>query len=164
MNTNSFFSLVPKGVKVAAGIVFAGAVVFGPLFGAWQGHVDGLHTAHGMASRAVFPAIGLGGGLIMGTCIALWLLCLGYIYTDARRRAMPAVVWVLIAMFVPNLLGFLLFFALRRPLGSPCPSCGQLIAAEQRFCSWCGGQSLVTPAAPGSFPSPGSGMGPTAAV
>jgi hypothetical protein len=65
---------------------------------------------------------------------------------------------------IPNLLGFLLYFALRRPLGSSCPTCGQLIAAEQRFCSWCGSQSFAPPPAPGGFHSPGSGTGPTNAI
>jgi hypothetical protein len=164
MKTNSFFSLVPKGVKIAAAIVFAVAVIFGPLFGAWQGYVDGLRTSHGIASGAMLSAIGLGVALLMGAIVAFWLLCVGYVYADARRRAMPAVLWILIVIFVPNLLGFLLYFALRRPLGSPCPSCGQLIAAEQRFCAWCGSQRTPPPPAPGSFPSPGSGMGPTATV
>jgi hypothetical protein len=86
------------------------------------------------------------------------------VYTDARRRAMPAVLWVLIVIFVPNFLGFLLYFALRRPLSFPCPSCGQWIAAEQRFCAWCGSQRTSSPSVTEGFPSPGSGIDPTAAV
>ncbi len=83
-------------------------------------------------------SLGMGMGLLAGSLAAIWLLCLGYVYADARRRAMPAVLWTLIALMVPNLLGFLFYFALRRPLASPCPKCGNAIAAEQRFCSWCG--------------------------
>ncbi|MGC1871574.1 MAG: PLDc N-terminal domain-containing protein [Acidobacteriaceae bacterium] len=120
----------------------------------------GPNTTSGIPSGALTAAIGLGIGLVAGTFLAFWLLCLGYVYADSRRRAMPAVLWVLVAIFVPNLLGFLLYFAIRHPLGSPCSNCGQLIAAEQRFCSWCGRQSFAPPPAPSSFQSPGSGPGP----
>lgn len=160
----NFWSLVPKGVKIAATVVFACALVAGPLIGVLQGHGAGLNNLSGMSPGFFAPAIGLGMGLVVGTFVAFWLLGLGYVYADARRRAMPAVLWVLVAIFVPNLLGFLLYFAIRRPLGSPCSSCGNLISAEQRFCSWCGSQSLAPPAAPGGFDSPGSGAARTSAI
>jgi hypothetical protein len=164
MKTDSFWSLIPKGVKVAATIIFVCVLIAGPLIAAWQGHAAGLNNMNGIAPGVVASAIGFGLGLLVGTIIATWLLCVGYVYADARRRAMPAVLWVLIAILVPNLLGFLLYFALRRPLGLPCPGCEQLIAAEQRYCAWCGSQRTSPPSAPSSFPSAGSGMGPTAAV
>jgi hypothetical protein len=160
----TFWSLIPKGVKAAAAVVFACALIIGPFIGAWQGHVAGLNTLNGVPPGVLASAIGLGMGLVVGTFVAFWLLCLGYIYADARRRAMPAVLWVLIAIFIPNLLGFLLYFAIRRPLGSPCANCGNMIAAEQRFCSWCGSQSFAPPSAPSGFHSPGSGAGPVTTI
>jgi hypothetical protein len=81
---------------------------------------------------------GTGMGLFMGTFAALWILCLGYVYADARRRAMPAVLWTLLAALVPNLLGFLFYFALRKSTQSPCPRCGRPVEAGQRFCPSCG--------------------------
>jgi hypothetical protein len=88
-------------------------------------------------------------GLVAGVVIAIWILGLGYVYADARRRGMPPILWTLIAAFIPNLLGFLLYFALRRPIALPCPHCGQPTTAEQRFCSWCGyqGSSALSPQA-----------------
>jgi hypothetical protein len=80
----------------------------------------------------------MGIGLLTGTLAAIWILCLGYVYADARRRAMPAVLWTLLAALVPNLLGFLFYFALRKPTASQCPQCGQMVETGQRFCSWCG--------------------------
>jgi len=140
----NFWSLVSKGVKIVAAIVFACALIAGPLIGAFQDHADGMNATNGLSPAVLGPLIGLGVGLVAGTFVAFWLLCVGYVYSDARRRAMPALLWVLIAIFVPNLLGFLLYFAIRRPLGSPCSSCGQPIAVEQRFCSWCGSQSFAS--------------------
>ncbi|HTU51806.1 MAG TPA: zinc ribbon domain-containing protein [Acidobacteriaceae bacterium] len=164
MKTDTFWSLIPKGVKIAAAVVFVCALIAGPVIGTWQGHMAGPNTMNGIPSGALTAAIGLGIGLVVGAFVAFWLLSLGYVYADSRRRAMPAVLWVLVAIFVPNLLGFLLYFAIRRPLGSPCSNCGQLIAAEQRFCSWCGSQSFAPPPAPTGFHSPGSEAGPATTV
>lgn len=161
MKTDSFWSLIPKGVRIASAIVFVCALIVGPFIGACQGHVAGLNTLNGIPPGVFASAIGLCMGLLVGALVAFWLLCVGYVYADARRRAMPAVLWVLVVIFIPNLLGFLLYFALRRPLGSPCQNCGQLVAAEQRFCSWCGSQSFAPPPAPGGFHSPGWGPATT---
>ena len=84
-------------------------------------------------------------GLLTGTLAAIWLLCLGYVYADARRRAMPPVLWTLLAALVPNLLGFLFYFALRKPLAAPCAHCGQLLETGQRFCSRCGFDTSASP-------------------
>ena len=98
-----------------------------------------MHTPHGHVSP-MGSVVGLGGGVLVGTLFGLFVLALGFVYGDARRRSMPAVPWTLIALFVPNLLGFLLYFVLRKPLATPCPQCGQAMTPEQRFCSWCGYQ------------------------
>ena len=89
------------------------------------------------ASRCLSWArsIGLGMGLLIGGFFALLVLVPGFVYGDACRRNMPAVPWTLIALFVPNLLGFLLYFVLRKPLATQCPQCGgQAITSDQRFC------------------------------
>ncbi len=83
-------------------------------------------------------AIGAVGGLAMGVFLAVWVLCLGYVYADAKRRAMRPVLWTLIAALFPHLFGFLLYFALRQPMTPRCMKCGQPVTLDQRFCSWCG--------------------------
>jgi hypothetical protein len=91
---------------------------------------------------------GAGAGLLFGILSAIWFLCLGFVFADARGRDMPAVAWTLMAMLVPNLLGFLLYFVLRKPLTVPCPSCGRAMSPEQPFCSWCGSSRSRPPVAP----------------
>jgi Phospholipase_D-nuclease N-terminal len=152
MKLHQFFSTVPKALRVVACAVVCCAVLIGVVVGITHGqHVHGCRVA-----GALGGLLGMGTGLLFGSLAAIWLLCLGYVYTDARRRAMPAVLWTLIALMVPNLLGFLFYFALRRPLGSPCPKCGHLIAAEQRFCSWCGCERTSPPSSQTSFQAPGA--------
>jgi hypothetical protein len=128
MSLRQFLDVVPKFVRTIA-FVIGGSV---PLIGLAVALVRGNE----LASIAVPITL----GLVAGAVIATWILGLGYVYADARRRAMPPILWTLIAAFIPNLLGFLLYFALRRPIGMLCPHCGQAITAEQRFCSWCGSQ------------------------
>ena len=130
-----FMELVPKGVKVTAVVWMCAIVMLGVAagyFGGWTQH--GL----GQLPLAACVAIGAVGGLAMGLFMAAWLICVGYVYADARRRGMRPVLWALIAALFPHLFGFLLYFALRQPLTPRCPQCGQAVTLDQRFCSWCG--------------------------
>jgi Phospholipase_D-nuclease N-terminal/zinc-ribbon domain len=145
---------VPQPVRLAAGIVFGLAVLIGVVVGSVRPHHMG-------------PIGVLGGpffGLVLGGFLAVWLLCLGYVYADAQRRAMPPVLWVLVAVLVPNLLGFLLYFAVRRPIASPCPRCGRAVSPDHRFCSWCGYEMVSFPPAVPPSPPARPNMGPSSAV
>lgn len=148
MNTRPFFQVVPKSVQLWARIIVFGAVATGLSVGVWS-------TAAHHASPWAVPACSA-AGLFIGTLFAIWLLGLGFVYADARRRAMRPVLWVLVAILFPHLLGFLLYFVLRQPLASPCGHCGQPISSSQRFCSWCGTPQPPSPS--GDAPSP---FGPT---
>ena len=77
-------------------------------------------------------------GLTFGVFTAAFFLALGYVYGDAKRRQMPAWAWVIAASFIPNLIGFILYFVFRGPLLSPCSSCGRPIRGGEAFCSHCG--------------------------
>ena len=71
--------------------------------------------------------------------LALWVLLVGYVYGDARRRAMHALLWTLLAIFIPSGIGIILYFILREPLAVPCPSCGTPARKGHAFCASCGG-------------------------
>jgi hypothetical protein len=151
MRAHQFLSTVPKALRIAACAIVCCAVLIGVVLGIT------LRPVHcPTAPHALNGLTGLGMGLLAGTLAAIWLLCLGYVYADARRRAMPAVLWTLIAIMVPNLLGFLFYFALRRPLLAPCPKCGHAIAPEQRFCAWCGNEMASSASSPTPFQAPGA--------
>jgi phospholipase D-like protein len=77
-------------------------------------------------------------GLTFGVFTAAFFLALGYIYGDAKRRQMPAWVWVIAAFLIPNFIGFILYFVFRGPLLGPCSSCGKPIRGGEAFCSHCG--------------------------
>jgi hypothetical protein len=73
-----------------------------------------------------------------GLLMALYVLLVGYVWADAKRRGMNAVLWVLLAIFIPNAIGIILYFILRDPLPVPCPSCGTPAKKDQAFCASCG--------------------------
>lgn len=76
-------------------------------------------------------------GLLVGAVVACYLLLLGYITRDARRRGMSPVLWTLVAILVPNALGMLLYFILRQPIRSACPQCGSFVQSGFNFCPHC---------------------------
>ena len=70
-------------------------------------------------------------GFAVGVSAAAFVLSLGYVYGDAARRGMPSILWTMTALLAPNLLGFLLYFLLRKPLVEPGLQCEQAIATGQ---------------------------------
>ena len=77
-------------------------------------------------------------GLTGMAAISIFILVVGYIAGDARRRGMRPVLWVLLAIFIPNAIGIILYFILREPLLQHCPKCGAGSSAAFAFCSVCG--------------------------
>ena len=156
MKFRQFLSVVPKPVKTGARILAVSAVLIGLIAGFYTG------SARDHSLPFSGPLAGLGFGLLGGVVLAVWVTCLGYVYADARRRAMPPILWTLVAILVPNLLGFLLYFAIRRSITQTCAECGQAITVDHRFCSWCGYQG--SPAAQATSRSDSTGLNPTSSI
>lgn len=76
-------------------------------------------------------------GLLVGAVVACYLLLIGYITPDARRRGMSPVLWTLVAILVPNALGMILYFILRQPIRCACPECGSFVQSGFNFCPHC---------------------------
>jgi hypothetical protein len=68
---------------------------------------------------------------------AIYVLLIGYVYGDARRRRMHYIVWTLLAIFIPNVIGVILYFILRDPLPVFCPRCGASVKSGFTFCPQC---------------------------
>src|SRR5215472_14706911 len=119
MKWRSGFGLIPVLAKVVAALAF---VVF--FFGVFE-----QHRASGLAAL-----IGLAGG----TLASAYFLLSGYVYADAGRRGMPPIPWTALTVLIPNCVGFVLYFVLRKPILHPCPSCGCGVAPDAAFCPRCG--------------------------
>jgi hypothetical protein len=73
-----------------------------------------------------------------GLLLAVLVLLIGYINADARRRGMRYVMWTLLAIFIPNSIGIILYFILRDPLLVQCAKCGAQARSGFAFCPQCG--------------------------
>ena len=70
-------------------------------------------TLSGKKPPMPLPAL-IAVGTLGGTVMACYVLLIGYVNSDAGRRGMSRLGWTLLAMCVPNGLGLLLYFVLRK--------------------------------------------------
>jgi hypothetical protein len=75
---------------------------------------------------------------VMPLVLATWVLLIGYVYGDARRRGMRYIMWTLLAIFIPNAIGVVLYFIMREPAKTVCPKCGGAVPANSTYCPSCG--------------------------
>jgi RNA polymerase subunit RPABC4/transcription elongation factor Spt4 len=126
-DTRSKTSVIPKVAYVLAGI-FYGA-----------GYLLMRYVAFPSDPQSVnWPE----GGKILLSLLApviavVFILLIGYIYGDAKRRLMRAWLWMLLAIFIPNAIGIILYFLMRDPLPFYCSKCGASVKSAYTFCPNC---------------------------
>jgi len=126
MSMRSEFEVIPQTAKYIAGIMAVGmALVFILLIS--LGKV-------GVPEGLTLMCAGALGGAFVGALVLL----AGYVYGDAQRRGMPAGWWTLLVLLVPNFIGFLLYFLLRKPLLAVCANCNSGVEPGSAFCPRCG--------------------------
>jgi hypothetical protein len=72
-----------------------------------------------------------------GLLVALYFLMVGYVSKDAPRRAMSARFWIAICLVMPGGIGAVLYFLLRQPEVTRCPSCSTHVQGDFHFCPQC---------------------------
>lgn len=95
-----------------------------------------------------YPIAGLLLCVVVFLLVAAVLIWIGvYVYRDATRRGMNAVLWTVIAVLAPSLVGFILYLLVR---GSDpdcrCPQCGAPVRQEYAACPNC--SARLRPACP----------------
>jgi hypothetical protein len=128
MTGPSGFGLIPAGAKLFAAFVFVAIVTACFLF-------FDSHHAFGFGTV-------MGAG--MASLAAAFILFTGYVYADAARRGMPPVPWTAMVVLVPNGIGFVLYFLLRKPLVHPCSKCGNGVEPGAAFCPRCGQSQMAS--------------------
>jgi hypothetical protein len=83
------------------------------------------------------PVVGALLGILTGAVLACYMLLIGYVNRDAGRRGMSRPLWTLLVIFIPNALGFILYFLLRQPAMQPCPQCHTNVQATFNYCPTC---------------------------
>jgi len=84
--------------------------------------------------------------IVIPLIFASYALAVGYVYGDSKRRGMRHVMWTLLAIFIPNGVGIILYFILRDPMPVYCSRCGHPMNPGFAFCPGCG--SNILPACP----------------
>jgi len=75
--------------------------------------------------------------MIPATIFAFIVLMVGYVNRDAGRRGMSRTLWTIVAIAVPNGIGFILYFILRNPIRTQCPKCGTGVDRGFNYCPKC---------------------------
>jgi hypothetical protein len=125
------WDLIPGAAFVVAGLVYLAYLVLMGFIWFAGPMIEGDPIPPVLVGFFVLTAVA-------GLFLVLFVLLVGYVWADAKRRGMNAVLWVLLAIFIPNAIGIILYFILRDPLPVPCPSCGHPATKGQAFCSACG--------------------------
>jgi len=77
--------------------------------------------------------------IILSIILIVSILIGVYVYRDASRRGMNALVWTLIALFAPSLIGFIIYLLVRSSYSDlECPRCQTTIKDEYVRCPKCG--------------------------
>jgi hypothetical protein len=75
--------------------------------------------------------------LSWSTLASLYMLMVGYVWSDSPRRGMRARLWIVVCLVLPGGIGAVLYFLLRQPVIALCPACGSKVQAEYHFCPQC---------------------------
>src|SRR5579863_9304562 len=124
--------LAPWAYYLFAAVFVAGTILFTAIVG--------------LDAKAPRPPFRLLIGLLCGSFLACYAVLIGYVNQDAGRRRMSRLLWTLVAIFVPNGLGIVLYFVLRKPRVAHCPQCEAEVEPGFSFCPRC--RNRLQPACP----------------
>jgi hypothetical protein len=125
------WAIVPAGARWTALLVGLAVLCFSATFLFLPGLAE---RDTPLLVRVVFFLASLVGVAL----VAAYVLLVGYVCGDARRRGMNSLLWTLLAIFIPNAIGLILYFILRDPVAVPCPACGTPAKKGHAYCAACG--------------------------
>jgi hypothetical protein len=115
--------LIPAWSVILAVLVFVGIQYL------FQGVMP--HHRHEMLPMRILM------GYSWGTAFATYVLLIGYVSRDVKRRNMSAGLWMLVVIVMPGGIGAVVYFLLRQPIVSRCPHCSTEITSSVHFCPQC---------------------------
>jgi len=94
-----------------------------------------------LRNQPLLSCLGLAGVITVGSLfVAIWILMLGYVYRDAKRRGMHPGLWTLLVLILSPaylFVGLVIFLLIREPLPYDCPRCARRVSARFNFCPNC---------------------------
>lgn len=127
MNKNSFFKFIFFLLTAA----LAGMLIFAGIMLVTEG-----------PKEPDFPKFAYGYfALVITFIIAFFASVSVYVYKDAQKRGMEQWMWMCIAVFIPNLIGLIIYILARNKIiegKCKCINCGSLISDKFEICPYCG--------------------------
>ena len=125
---NGFWKVVPNPAKIIAALSYAGFAVLIrfallPTDADMRQWLEWQKDLFSVGIPLVLP---------------LYILLVGYVYGDAKRRGMRHVMWTLIAALMPYVIGMIIYFVVRDPVLLNCPKCQTMAQRGFAFCPKCG--------------------------
>jgi len=131
------FRIVPRWLKVLCVILYIVAIAIGVIVVHASPDARPADLRDDVATATV-AVIGIITGIaVLFSC---FLLMLGYVNRDAKRRGMNSTLWTLLVLVLsPGYvgIGFIIYFLIREPLPYPCPRCSHLVGPRFNFCPNC---------------------------
>ncbi|HEV2178503.1 MAG TPA: zinc ribbon domain-containing protein [Terriglobia bacterium] len=123
--------LIPRWLVRLMVALFVVAQAFSQLMTAW-GYRPWSDWSPGVNALAM---AGIVTGLSLVLTVVVFLIA--YVNRDAKRRGMSSTLWTLLVIFIPNGIGFIIYFLVREPVQFNCPQCGAAVSARFNFCPSC---------------------------
>ena len=121
--------IIPRPAWAIAVICFLGAAFLG-----WQRTYDDDGTTDPVWVKVLVVGV-------IPLLLMIWVLLIGYVNGDARRRGMQHVMWTLLAIFIPSAIGIILYFVMRGGPMKTCSKCRKTMNGEFAFCPDCGAET-----------------------
>jgi hypothetical protein len=131
------FRIVPTWLKVLCVVLYLIAIAVTILVVHYEPDARMNDLKDDVATATVAA---IGAVTAVSIFVAAFILMLGYVNRDAKRRGMNSALWTLLVLLLSSgsgLLGFIIYFLIRDPLPYPCPRCSQPVGPRFNFCPNC---------------------------
>jgi len=129
------FRIVPRWLKVLCVILYLLAVAIGVIVI----HVSPESRPSDLRDDVATATVAIVGIITaIGFLFSCFLLMLGYVNRDARRRGMNSALWTLLVLVLSPgslFIGFIVYFLFREPMPYPCPRCNDVVSRLFKFYS-----------------------------
>lgn len=132
-------AVIPRWIVIALIVVFVIALILATLI-----NLYGVANNGGIWPEGYSPlvaSLALAGMVTLGAVFVFpWILLLGYVNRDAKRRGMNSALWTIVCIILMPayfLLGFIIYFLVREPLPYTCPKCEATVGPRFNFCPNC---------------------------
>jgi len=105
------------------------------LFAGWEALFQMVLVPHDPHPMPL--ALQLFFGFLGASVFAILTLLVGYVNRDAKLRGMNRTLWTLLVIFVPNAIGFIIYFLMRQPVRTTCPQCSAMVSPVFNYCPRC---------------------------